>query len=377
MNKKQLINAIIVLVVLGVISFFVFNKDTSSWQRGNTIEKQKLLKDFDVNKVAKFAITTDSDSLELAKDNDQKWKVVNRNGYPANFAKLSDFLLKLNNLDVAQYPRLLKSQFNSLKLIAPEKGTKDKDTGSLLTLSDKNNNVILSLIIGEQHFPKQNNNASYQMVRPDGCYVLIEGTDTPALVTDPLSIIDPDPQKWLDKDFITIPDMLSITLNGSDGKKKWKIYRNGIKKSWTLEGLKKGEKLYPRQMYDATSMFKKIYFDDVSPASEVELKDTQSVILESASGLIYNIKLLVKDKKVFAKIEISAKLASKMTPMKDVTPEAIKKQEEELQAKMEKIKKRLAEENLYTHWLYEFPTYKISKVLKERKNFYKPVQEEL
>ena len=63
MNIKQLAIAAIVLLVLVIVSYSIIEKDSSNWKRGNSEEKQALLKEFDVNKVAKIAIKTDDLSL--------------------------------------------------------------------------------------------------------------------------------------------------------------------------------------------------------------------------------------------------------------------------------------------------------------------------
>ncbi len=89
MDRKQLINSVIILVILAVISFFMFKKNLSSWERGNDIEKRKLLENFDVNRVAKLVIMTDTESLELHKNSEDKWSVTERSGYPVDFTKLS------------------------------------------------------------------------------------------------------------------------------------------------------------------------------------------------------------------------------------------------------------------------------------------------
>ncbi len=371
MNRKQLINAIIVLVVLGVVSFFTFRKDASKWERGDDVEKKKLIENLDVNAVAKLAIITDKDSLEIVKG-EKGWKVLNREGYPANFEKLSNLLLSLKNLEIAQYPRVMKSQFGAMKLISPVYGKENRDAGILLQLSDKNNKPITSLVLGELHFQEKENNDSYKTVRPDGRYLRLRDSDKPALVTNPLSNADPDPKSWLDNKFIKITKSISVQLSGSDGKKKWRIYRKNINEPWVLEGIKKGEKPLPRQMLDATSAFEKISFEDVSLAAEAELKGTQDVTIETEEGIVYTIKLLVKEKKVFAKFAISGK-ATTFKPMNRNETDK-EKREKEFKDKMDKLKAEIEKEHFYTKWLYEFSIYKIEKILKERKDLFKPAK---
>jgi len=369
MNKKQLTNSVIVLVVLAVIAFFTMKKDSRTWQSTNEFEKQKLFENLDVNRVEEFIITTDFEKLELKKSEKGKWEVKNRSEYPANFTKLSNFLLSLKELVVVQEPRLIKNQFGTLKLEKPVSGNENKNAGSLLELKDRDGKTMLSLIVGQQHFPKQENSA-FQNPQPDGCYVLIEGTDKPALITDPLDIVNPDPTKWIDPDFIRMSDILSLTLKESDGKEIYRIYRTDLKSPWILAGIKEGEIPLPRPMRDATSTFERISFDDVLPSKDIDFKDAKTAVIETAQGIIYDIRLLKKDKKVFAKLAISAKATSKI-PQKDVTPEELKKAEEKAINDLEKLKKTIEKQFFFTKWVYEFPSYKIDKVLKDKVDFYK------
>jgi hypothetical protein len=372
MDRKQLINALIVLVILGVLSFFTFKKNLSSWKRGDDVEKAKLLKNFDVNKVAKFAITTDSDSLELKKNNDGKWCVSERSNYPVNFEKLSNFLLTLAEVDIVQYPRLLKSQFPSLKLVVPEKGKKNSEAGSLLTLSDKEGNTLLSLLIGDLHIPKQTDPSSFQAVRPDGCYVIKDGSGEVALINNPLSTVNPDPKKWIDKTFISLPDILSVSLSGNDGKELWTIYRSKVNAPWALKGLKKGDKPLPRPMMDATSTFANIAFDDVAPIGDLDFKNAQTVTIETQRGLIYTIKLMKKDKNFIAKCAVSSKVQPDTDSKKKADSKDAEKRAVELAKKKEELEQAVKKESFYTHWLYTFPKYKVEKILKTRKEFYRP-----
>jgi len=363
MDKKQLINAVIVLVVLAVLSFFTFKKNFSSWNRGNDVEKVKLLKDFDVNQVAKFAITTDSDSLVLKKNKDDKWCVSERSDYPVDFEKLSNFLLALAEVDVVQYPRLLKSQFPSLKLVPPEKGKKNKEAGSLLTLFDKDGKTLLSLLIGDQHIPKQTDTASFQVVRPDGCYVIKNDSGEVVLINNPLSTVNSDPERWIDRTFISMPDILSVTLTGSGGKDIWTMYRSKVNAPWVLKGLKKGDRPLPRPMMDATSTFANIAFDDVAPIGDQDFKNSQTVTIATQRGLVYKIQLLAKDKNFIAKCTVSIKTEPDVKSEKAKTPEDAQKKA--------KLEQALKKEKFYTHWIYKFPKYKVEKILKTKKELYR------
>ena len=374
MNKKQLINSLIILVILSVLSFFTFRKHIASWKRGKVVEKAKLIENIDLNNVAKIAITTDSDSLALHKNDNGKWCVKERSDYPANFKKLSDFLVQLTDIDIVNYPHLVKSQFPSLKLVAPEKGKKDDKSGTTLTLSDKNGKILFSLLIGDKHMPqKETATAMYQTIQPDGCYVIIDNSDRAALINNALATVNPDPKKWIERNFFKIPDILSVSLADKTGKELWTIYRTALKAPWALKDIKKDDKPLPRPMMEASSAFANIAFDDVLSADTQDFTKAETVTIKTVRGLVYKIKIMPEDKKYVAKCAISIDPESfDIKPAKDEKPEDTKKREANIAKKKALLQKELEKQQIYTQWVYKFPKYKIEKVLKTKKELYRP-----
>ncbi len=374
MNRKQLINAVIILVILAVISFFTLKKNLSSWQRGNDIKKSKLVENFDVNKVAKLAILTNSESLELHKKSDGKWAVAERSDYPLNFTKLSNFLLTLAEIDIIQTPRITKSQLASFKLIMPEKGKKNKNAGTLLSIYDKNGNTMLSLLIGEQHFPANENANPFEVARADGCYILKTGSEQVALINNPLATIKANPQKWINTTFFQIPDILSLSLADKENKNLWTITRRqGVNQPWQLVGLKVGDKPLVRPMMEATLTFAKITFDDVSPLGNRDFKNAKRVTIKTQRGLVYKIDIIQEGRKFIAKCAISADL-QRPAIKKNETPEEASKREQVFAKKEELLDKQLETLKFYSNWAFEFPKYKIEKILKTKSQLYRPAK---
>jgi len=369
--------AAVVLLALVLVSYSVMKNDSSSWRRGDSEEKQPLLKDFDVNKVAKIAIQTDSSKLTLAVKGG-KWAVVDKGGYPANFKKIGPFILAVRDLKVAQYPRLVKSQFTSLKLIPPEKN--NPDSGISLVLSDTDGKAMVSLILGDKHMPKKkekNAMMMFSMKRADGRYVMLAGKNgRPALVTNPLDNATADAASWLDKSFINTGKVISVDMRARDGKLKWRISRKTDSSPWTLQGAGKNEKLKPMVMRDATSVFDNASFDDVLPSSTPDSKTgldkADAATIKTADGFTYVVKLTKKDGKIYAKLAVAAKLAEKRKPGQAEKPEERKKLDEEFAAKLAKLKKKLKKEEAYQNWIYVLPTYSTEKILKKRSDFIEP-----
>lgn len=374
MNIKQLAIAAIVLLVLVIVSYSVIEKDSSNWKRGNSEEKQPLLKEFDVNKVAKIAIKTDSNTLTLAVKND-KWAILDKAGYPADFKKISMFILSVRELKVAQFPRLVKSQFASLKLVQPDKNGKNEDSGAVLTFSDADGTEMVSLLLGEQHSPKKkdDNAMMFSREQPDGRYVMLTGSDKPALVTDPLMSADSDPTKWMDKSFFQIKNILSIAMRDPKGKLEWELSRKDASSPWSLNGATKDEILKPMVMRDASTVFDRISFSDVlaqsTPNSKTGLDKADVVTIKTTDGFTYLIKLAKADEKVYAKFAVAAKLAETRAPDKDEKPAEKKRLDAQFAANTAELLKKLKREESYQEWIYVIPAHSIDKILKNRYDF--------
>ena len=372
MDRKQLINALIILVILAIISFFTFKKNLSSWERGNDVEKSKLAENFDVNQVAKLAILTNSGSLKLHKNSNGKWSVAERSDYPVNFTKLSNFLLTLAEIDIIQTPRITKSQLASLQLIMPKKGTNSNDAGTLLTIYNAKGETMLSLLIGEQHFPKQEGDAApFNVPQADGCYVLKTGSEQVSLINNSLATVNIDPKKWIQKTFFQIPDIVSISLADKENANLWTISRKDLNQPWILADLKKGDKPLPRPMMEATLTFANIAFDDVAPAGKSDFKDAKIVTIKTKRGLVYKIQIIPEGNKFIAKCAVSADLTTPAVKKKE-SPEEAKKRADLFAKKQELLEKEVNKLKFYTNWEFELPKYKIEKVLKTKSQFYRP-----
>src|SRR5437867_13159350 len=107
MNRKQLITLIVACAILGVIGWIIYNKRDS--EQSSEQEARKVFKDFPMNEVERITIRQGQSQLNLAKQNDI-WTVQERNNYPANFSSISEFLLKMWELKVAQPQPVGQSQ---------------------------------------------------------------------------------------------------------------------------------------------------------------------------------------------------------------------------------------------------------------------------
>ena len=119
MNRKQLGILIVLGAVIGILGLYVARRNAASYQSsGERGAGKKLLPDFPINDVARMVIKQGTNELNLVQQDDN-WIVRERQGYPANFQEIGDFLRKMWDLKVVQAEQIGPSQLSRLELIEP------------------------------------------------------------------------------------------------------------------------------------------------------------------------------------------------------------------------------------------------------------------
>src|SRR5690348_9712558 len=201
MNRNQLTLLLFLVVVLGLAGLMVYNKQNDVHSSGDPAIGKKLLGDLPVNDVAHIALKQSTNELNLVKK-DGRWRVRERNDYPANYSEISDFLLKARDLKVVQSEKVGSSQLARFDLV-PGSGT---NAALAIDLKDKDDKSIQSLLLGKKHMQKSKSPSPLGDMGdsgwPDGRYVKVGSSDAVALISEALANIEPKPDQWLNKDFI-------------------------------------------------------------------------------------------------------------------------------------------------------------------------------
>ena len=373
MNKKQLIITLVIFTVLLVIAFFALKKEDASWEKGEFANKTPVIENLDVNQIAKFAIFNTKERLEVS-IKDDKWVVYNRDFYPADYTKIRDFILKIRDLKIAQKLRIKKNAYGSLKLLPPENDD-ENNTGTLLVLYNEQGDSLVSLLLGEYHFADKDAASPFSPPVKDGRYVMVSGSDKPVLTSDPLTVATPDPKDWLDRKFIKINDLKSITKINIEGTEEWSIFRETAAAPYRIADLKDNQNPNPKAMHETTSMATGIKFLDVmsskTSADETGINQADTIEIDSFEGIKYQIKLAVKNKKAFAQFAITLNMPKKrQAGEKEETEEKIKL-DKEYETKLNKALEKINEEQFFTKWVYELPLYDAEKLLIKKTALYK------
>jgi hypothetical protein len=368
MNQKQFIVLVTLVVVLGVFGWRHWRSQESSYQSSGAALGQKLLGEFPVNDVAEIQIQHGEQQLTLAK-RENLWRVVQRENYPASFTEISGLLLKLKELKVLQSEPIGASQLARMEL-APS-GTNHPVTLKFLDATGK---TVNQLTLGKKHLRKA---AGGEMEGfgdggfPDGRYVQVgESKDRVLLISEPLTEIETEAGRWLDKTFFRIEKPKTISVTYPETTNSWSIQRETESAEWQWTAPQGDEKLDAGKVAGVASPFASPSFNDVSiglSADESGLNQPTVIKVTTFDGFEYTVNVGAKrDDHYLITMNVAGNFPTERTPVADETAEAKATAEKEFAANRTKLEEKLKQESAFTKWTYQIPTWTVDSLLKTR-----------
>ncbi len=376
MNRKQLLILLVLVVVVGAAGLVVYQRNQSSWQGGGREgDSRKLLGELPVNDVAAILIQRGTNQLDLVRI-DNRWRVKQRDDYPANFSEISSFLLKAADLKAAQTEEIGPSQLGRYQLLPPGPET---NTAVRVELRGQDGKPIKSLLLGKSHMRKAAGRASPmgEMEEdegwPDGRYVMVGGqVKTVALVSDPLSNLEPKPEQWLNKDFFKVEKIRSIAVSYPAATNSWKASRETESASeWKLAEAKPAEQLDPAKTSGFAYALSSPSFNDVLPADtkpeQVGLNHPTTLTLETFDDFTYSLKIGQRtNDNLPVVLAVTAQIPKERTPGKEEKDEDKARLDKEFKEKQKKLEDKLTQEQGYGKRIYLVSSWTLDALLKER-----------
>ena len=291
MNRKQFIILLVFVAVIGAAGLIVHQRGNQSWHSAGTAIGQKLLPNLDINDVAEITIQSGTNTLDLAKRN-KLWRVRERDNYPANFSQISDLLVKLADLKIVQTEDVGPSQLGRFGLLPPGAET---NSATQIEFKDQSGKTLDTLLLGKNHMHQSAGNSQFGMGSegwPDGRYVMTgAGAKIVDVISDPLENVQPQPEQWLDKTFLTIEKPRMIAVQFQEATNSWKLTRASETNEWELANAKPGEKLDPSKISSVTSPFSSASFTDVAPLKPGGATNSTVLKVDTFDGFFYEARI--------------------------------------------------------------------------------------
>ena len=375
MNSKQLSILLVLGLVIGGLGLqLVIQGREASYKSSDQKIGKKVLGEFPINDVAQITIKNATNELNLVKQDDL-WKVRERFNYPANFSEISEFVRKTSELKAVQSMKVGLSQFARFELIKPEKAV-GTNSGTLVEFKDKNGKPLKSLLLGKKYVKESQSSSQFGGGDwPIGRYVMVlNQTQEVAIVSDPLSNVEPKPDQWLNKDFVKVEKLQTVSLVSTNTTNSWKVTRETETGEWKLADKKEGEELDKGKSSSLNFALSSPSFNDVaspqltpeatgwitrsSPRSRLSMVSFTPRKLETRPAMTnYYLAMAVK-----------GNWPTERTAGKDEKPEDKEKLDKEFKEKATKLKEKFDKEKAIESWTYLVSKWTIDPLLKERKD---------
>ena len=370
MNGKQLGILLAVLVLLGGLGLLIQNSHKQAADSGSKEAGALLLGDkFPVNDVAHIRIQQGTNSVNLVKKDD-KWRVSERDDYPASFNLISDFLLKAKDMKVMEKDAVSPADLGALQLAPAGQGS---NSATLLELMDKDNKAVKTLLLGKVHTrkPAQRQPGGDEGI-PDGRYLMLStDTNNVLLVGDPLSSIEAKPESWIEKSFFKIDRAKAVAESFPDATNSWKMTREGDGAPWKMADVETNENVDSNKLLTVANPFVSPNMDDVLPLAtkpeEIGLDKPTVVTVDTLDDFHYVVKVGAKHGDDYpVSMSVTANLPKERTPAADEKAEDKEKADKAWKEQQTKLADSLKEQQSFEKRIYLVPAWNVDSILKHR-----------
>jgi len=378
MNQKQLITLILVLAVLGLAGGILLNKRSATWDSGTAMGK--VLPNLPVGEeLALVRVENETNSLTLAKTNGV-WAVAQRDGYPADYGKLSRVVLKLRDLKAGQVEPISESQRARLELIF---GATNGASATRVEFRDAQDKLLAALLLGKQQMRKGTEPSPYggePTDMPIGRWLLNpDAPDQAMLVSETLSDLEPAPDQWLNKDFFKVEKLKSIAVTHREPTNSFRIERTTDTAEWTLADAKEGEELDSSKTSAFNYALSSPSFQDVilTPETGWGMDAPTEVSLETFDGFSYNLRVGAKQGDAYALVVGVEGGFPRERQAEEDEEETVKAQrDKEFAEALQKKEDKLSSERALGKWTFKVSSWTLDSVLKNRSDLLKEQAEE-
>lgn len=279
----------VLLVVLGGAALLYQRQQAQERPQNAALLGRPVLKDLRAADVAAIRIVEPKATLTVQRKDDG-WAIAERDGFPADVAKVREFVLKMIELKVGQTAPLADPDRARLNLDA---------SGTRVEFDGADGKPLARLVVGKKYFKRPVDNPD--KAPADGRFVALPEAGKADggiayIVADPLAQASAKSADWIDRASFEVEKVKTLEVRFADGG-GWKIERSGDNADWKLAGARPGEKLDAGKANAAAYSLSLLELADVAPP-EAKKNDAltgldQPTVIEATTldGLAYTIRI--------------------------------------------------------------------------------------
>ena len=283
MSPRIVAILVVLLVVLGG-GALLYQRQQNAQRPSNAASLgQVLLKDLKAADIASIRITEGKSALTVA-SKDGRWSLAELGGFPADFNKVRDFVIKAIELKAGQSEPIGEKDRARLKL---------DDSGTRVEFLGADGKPLRSLIVGKKYFKREVDNPDKAI--GDGRFVQLPGEPAVVFVVgDPLIQATTKTADWIDRSGFQVEKVKMLDVKFADGPGSYRIERSGDNTDWKLAGAKPGEKVDVSRCNAASYSLSMLDLADAQTkeaAKDTGLDKPTDIKATTLDGLSYEIKV--------------------------------------------------------------------------------------
>jgi hypothetical protein len=338
MNARFTLILVVLLVILGGGALLYQYQDRTRRPDNVGTLGRTLFKDLQAADVAAIRIVEPKSTLTVQQKND-RWVIAERGDFPADVAKVREFVLQALSLKVGQSEPIGDQDRARLNV---------DDSGTQVEFAGADGKPLSKLIVGKKYFKREVDNP--EKARADGRFVALPGEPKVVyIVSDPLNQATTRTSEWLDKTSFQVEKVKTLEVRHPDGG-SYRIERSGDNADWRLAGARPDEKLEVTRANSASYSLSMLELADVAPKGTA-LEQPVSIQATTFDGLAYSIRV--------------GKLQGDNYPVSFSSSGALRKDDKDAE-RLKKIAQRLPHEKLLSDYVLLIPKSKLEDTLKKR-----------
>jgi Domain of unknown function (DUF4340) len=366
MSARLLGILVAVLVVLGGAALWLHHEERASEAPAENMLGEPLLRGLHGADIAMIRISAPDRKLTLRREG-ARWVVAERDDFPADLAKVRDFVVNALSLKVGQSDSIGAADRARLHLNQPSAA---KGAGTLVEFAAADGKPLASLIVGGKYFKRTPDNPKTAKV--DGRFVLRpDAGDTAIIVADPLEQVVADGAKWIDRHALAVEDPVSIDVRHADGD-HWRLERGpDASGPWKLVAANPGEKLSETTVLSVAAAAGGLDIADVIARDpERVAKDLAKptvVTIVSRDGLTYTLDIGARaDRNYYAVAKVEGDLPEARKPVEGEKAEDAAMRDKAFAAHVAKVRARLPDAQMLAKHAFLIPDTTLVDLTKKR-----------
>jgi hypothetical protein len=359
MNARAAAILLVLLAVLGGSAIVLYQQDRERRPEGAAALGQPLFPGLKAADVRAIRIAEPEAVLTL-ESREEGWVIAERDGFPADLAKVRDFVIKAIGLKVGRSEPLGEKERARLNL---------DDTGTRVEFKAADGRPLAAVVAGRKHFRQPPEDPA--KAPGDGRFVLLsDRPKTAYLVSDPLVQASAKTADWIERTSFQVEKVKTLEVRYPDGS-GWRIERTADNADWGMPGARPDEKIEITRANSASYSLSLLELADVAPKdaspAETGLDEPTLVNATTLDGLAYQIKVgkLVGDN-YYVAFASSGTPGGARVPEKDESAEDKERRDKEHAERLKKLEERLPREKLLSRHVLLIPKAKLEDTLKKR-----------